>query len=770
MAAVLPQGVSSRLDSQQLLRGRKSSKFNSLNLDIQVVSSELHSRLVEAGLIRDRRARLRTISKCFLASEVIDFFLDNAEIHSRNDAAGIFSYLVFKGLVHHVTDELSTFEDGNFYYRFRVDDESRKRRTTAATFLSYRGSFSGSPSSQSSRRYSYAAGTTVESMKKSTDSGAGTTSNLVATKNGIGLDPALASDHQEKGGLALSTLSRTRTSFMKRRSYPSPASPVTLNVAPGSSQNASAVSYQNKGMCSRASAQSSFDELFVNPDVEDRDDNEAYFGGGEVSKSASDVSNKSRLSVLSSTSDCSLQTVSAREDAVKVAGVLRMAMLSAGLIKDHRFHFTSYRHSFFSLEALQFTETSGFVESRSAALCLMQGLETMGFIHHVTDSFMFTDANHLFRFRLDDGTDFPEMSHDVLLLGENVYQEAHHANPPAVRDRTYKGKIYSQCFIASELLDLLMTWEFFSNRKEALNFCKQLVTAGMVHHVCYDHHFKDDFLFFRFTDDDPVNESQSISLRSKLLHVRVRRLNKLRRNSENYAASRSPLSARASPLRTSSELEQSSGASHTPVSDSFAESSPGRRCSQLSVAALAAASSPVSSPLLKSRPPLRPPQELPSLGRDSNSGSSSDSLVESDDDDDDDNGNHGFTPITRRRSQTVTNEVTYARKKNLSLASTSGKYTALGSSRYITPHGSSIVVDARGVATVSASEESLAESSQSSPPPPERGGGYDSAPENQHQTCTCALSDSGLSHRPQSPPTRRRSSSLGAAVEDGTFV
>ena len=78
------------------------------------------------------------------------------------------------------------------------------------------------------------------------------------------------------------------------------------------------------------------------------------------------------------------------------------------------------------------------------------------------------------------------------------------SNGISVMDRRYRFRVYRKCFIGSEAV----TW-IVRNRKcsrlEAVSLGQQLMDANIFCHVCNNHTFKDDFLFYRFREDDPGN-------------------------------------------------------------------------------------------------------------------------------------------------------------------------------------------------------------------------------------------------------------------------
>jgi len=69
-----------------------------------------------------------------------------------------------------------------------------------------------------------------------------------------------------------------------------------------------------------------------------------------------------------------------------------------------------------------------------------------------------------------------------------------------VKDRRYRLKVYRKCFIASQLIDVLVEHECATSRQDAVRLAKDINSRYRIfEHVCRDHDLKDEFLFFRFT-------------------------------------------------------------------------------------------------------------------------------------------------------------------------------------------------------------------------------------------------------------------------------
>lgn len=70
-----------------------------------------------------------------------------------------------------------------------------------------------------------------------------------------------------------------------------------------------------------------------------------------------------------------------------------------------------------------------------------------------------------------------------------------------IKDRNYRLKKYSQCFIGSETVKWFID-NYQTTKAEALKLGQNLITEKIIHHVTDDHEFKDDFLFYRFYVDE----------------------------------------------------------------------------------------------------------------------------------------------------------------------------------------------------------------------------------------------------------------------------
>jgi hypothetical protein len=70
-----------------------------------------------------------------------------------------------------------------------------------------------------------------------------------------------------------------------------------------------------------------------------------------------------------------------------------------------------------------------------------------------------------------------------------------------IKDRRYRLRTYSQCFVGSEAVDWMRD-RFLISRAEAIQLGQRLMDAKHIHHVVDDHEFKDGYFFYRFYWDE----------------------------------------------------------------------------------------------------------------------------------------------------------------------------------------------------------------------------------------------------------------------------
>ncbi|GFR58560.1 Rap guanine nucleotide exchange factor 4 [Elysia marginata] len=77
----------------------------------------------------------------------------------------------------------------------------------------------------------------------------------------------------------------------------------------------------------------------------------------------------------------------------------------------------------------------------------------------------------------------------------------HHGH--MIRDRKYHLRTYKRCLVGSELVDwILDTFPKVDNREHAAGMGQALLEEGVLVHVCKQHPFLDQYLFYRFMEDE----------------------------------------------------------------------------------------------------------------------------------------------------------------------------------------------------------------------------------------------------------------------------
>jgi len=90
-----------------------------------------------------------------------------------------------------------------------------------------------------------------------------------------------------------------------------------------------------------------------------------------------------------------------------------------------------------------------------------------------------------------------DMSRISLEEALTIAQELRSVEGIEIKNRWYHFKCYKECFVGSELVVWLMKKRSV-NEKEAIALGQNLLEHKVIAHVCNDHTFKNDFLFYRF--------------------------------------------------------------------------------------------------------------------------------------------------------------------------------------------------------------------------------------------------------------------------------
>uniref|UniRef100_K1Q220 DEP domain-containing mTOR-interacting protein n=1 Tax=Magallana gigas TaxID=29159 RepID=K1Q220_MAGGI len=99
-------------------------------------------------------------------------------------------------------------------------------------------------------------------------------------------------------------------------------------------------------------------------------------------------------------------------------------------------------------------------------------------------------------------------TYKIFLIGEQL------------RDRKYRLRTYRSCFQGNETVDWMVRSRRCDDRLTAVRIMRTLQKWSFFHHVCDDHNFKDELLFYRFRrDDDSIESQKDLLLFYKVLDI-----------------------------------------------------------------------------------------------------------------------------------------------------------------------------------------------------------------------------------------------------------
>lgn len=181
-------------------------------------------------------------------------------------------------------------------------------------------------------------------------------------------------------------------------------------------------------------------------------------------------------------------------------------------VKDRKFRMKTYKDVFIGSQAVDWLIRHKMANSRREAVEIGRTLGTqMNLFQHVTCDHEFSDDYFFFRFNPssewqsisqqndsddgdadDDESIDPELQALAVLFRRGV----------KVSNNRYHGKKYRRTFIGSQAVDFLVNSNQASTRREAVEIGRRLAKElNLFDHVYGEHELKDDFKFYRFTDD-----------------------------------------------------------------------------------------------------------------------------------------------------------------------------------------------------------------------------------------------------------------------------
>ena len=174
-------------------------------------------------------------------------------------------------------------------------------------------------------------------------------------------------------------------------------------------------------------------------------------------------------------------------------------------VRSNSYRFRVYKGTFVGSECVDYLVRSNLVSSRADAVILGRRLakefnlfEHVTLEHELKDDFFFyrfTDAARRINPALETGEEVILRRTEDLAVIANIVRE--HVD---VRDRTYRLKKYNDVFVASQVVTFMVEENLAQSREEAVELGRRLQNElNLWYHVCHEHNFKDDYLFYRFT-------------------------------------------------------------------------------------------------------------------------------------------------------------------------------------------------------------------------------------------------------------------------------
>lgn len=109
-------------------------------------------------------------------------------------------------------------------------------------------------------------------------------------------------------------------------------------------------------------------------------------------------------------------------------------------------------------------------------------------------------------------------TYKIFLIGEQLRSCMNGVG--LIRDRKYRLRTYRSCFQGNETVDWMVRSKRCDDRLTAVRIMRTLQKWSFFHHVCDDHNFKDEQLFYRFRrDDDSIESQKDLLLFYKVLGI-----------------------------------------------------------------------------------------------------------------------------------------------------------------------------------------------------------------------------------------------------------
>ena len=164
-------------------------------------------------------------------------------------------------------------------------------------------------------------------------------------------------------------------------------------------------------------------------------------------------------------------------------------------ISDRQYHLKTYERCFIGQEAVQWFQKV-LLLSEADAIRLGQRLLNERWIRHVLDEHDFKNDYLFYQLHWSD---YPVEKID---LDQLVYRMTGDGGI-SIKDRQYHLKTYPNCFIGKETVEWFQR-SFYLSEKDALRLGRRLIREAKIHHVTFQHNFKNEHLFYQFYSQDKI--------------------------------------------------------------------------------------------------------------------------------------------------------------------------------------------------------------------------------------------------------------------------
>lgn len=178
-------------------------------------------------------------------------------------------------------------------------------------------------------------------------------------------------------------------------------------------------------------------------------------------------------------------------------------------IRDRYYRFRKYPSCFIGSEAVDVMMKNWNVKDRKECVKIGEKFIEYRWVYHVALDHNFKDAYLFYSVTTREPSlkDIQKKDIKGLSTSELFLQFKERV---IVKDRTYRFKIYPDCFIGSEAVSVMMSLWDLENRSKAVEIGKGFLAQGFFHHVNFDHNFKDENLFYRFAQNLQDVDGQNI--------------------------------------------------------------------------------------------------------------------------------------------------------------------------------------------------------------------------------------------------------------------